>query len=258
MIAYYPKPKFLPISISPCKLMCKHCMGKYLNGMIKIYDENKLLQLYKKELNGILISGGFDRNGKLINLERMIPAMKKLREKFCVAIHPGFIDAEMVEKLKESVDIAFVDIAANNGIKNVYGLDATTDDYIRNMENFIDARIDVSPHITVGLNYGKIEEWELIELLRNYRIVKLVIDVIMPTKGTPFQNVEIDLNMLEEFFKESRKKFKRIALGCMRPRHLPIDSIAYDAGINEIALPSPRLLKKVRDFEKKEICCGCP
>ena len=258
MIAYYPMPKFPPISISPCKLMCKHCMGKYLKGMRKIYDANKLLSLKNENLNGVLISGGFNKKGELENLEKMIPAMKILRRKFCVALHPGFLNKKIFEELKESIDISFVDLPSNNGIKNVYGLQATTDDYFQNMENFIDAGIMVSPHITVGLNYGKIEEWEILDRVKEYKVVKVVIDVIIPTKGTPFEKVIINMEELKEFLIESRKKLKRVAIGCMRPRGMGIEEMAYEVGINEMAAPPLKLIKKVDSIKRKEMCCGCP
>ena len=241
MIAYYPMPKFIPVSISPCQLFCKHCMGKYLKGMKKIYEGKELIKLKKLDLNGVLISGGFDRRGRIKNLQKMLPYMKELKKKFCVALHSGFVD-----------------LPSSNGIKNVYGLDAKTDDYFQNMEYFIDADIMVSPHITAGLNYGNIEEWELLDELKGYKIVKLVVDVIMPTPETPFENVSIDMDGLRQFFRETRKKLKRVALGCMRPRGRRIDEIAYEEGIKEIALPSLKLLKKIKNFEKKEVCCGCP
>ena len=258
MIAYYPMPKFIPVSISPCQLFCKHCMGKYLKGMKKIYEGKELIKLKKLDLNGVLISGGFDRRGRIKNLQKMLPYMKELRKKFCVALHSGFVDRKLAEMARESVDIVFVDLPSSNGIKNVYGLDAKPDDYFQNMEYFIDADIMVSPHITAGLNYGNIEEWELLDELKGYKIVKLVVDVIMPTPETPFENVSIDMDGLRQFFRETRKKLKRVALGCMRPRGRRIDEIAYEEGIKEIALPSLKLLKKIKNFEKKEVCCGCP
>ncbi len=261
MIAYYPVPKFVPISISPCLLMCKHCMGKYLNGMKKIYDPAKMHEFgllhAKQGGTGMLVSGGYDKEGRLMNLKKMLPVMKLLRERMCIAVHPGFVDEEEAEEISDSADIAFVDIACDNGIKNVYGLNAETEDYIRNMEYLIDAGIDVSPHITLGLNFGKIEEWELLDEIKGHKIIKLVIDVILPTKGTPFENVGVDLNEVEEFLKEAGKKFDRVALGCMRPRN-GIDEIALKNGIDEIAVPSPKLVKKVENVEKRYVCCGCP
>ena len=258
MIAYYPMPNFIPISISPCKLMCKHCMGKYLEGMKKVYNKNELLEFANKNLNGILISGGFDRKGRLMNLKKMLPAMKILKNNFCIALHPGFIDEKTAYEISKSTDIVFVDLPSNNAIKNVYGLNAKTDDYFKNMEILINAGAKVSPHITVGLNYGKIEEWELLDRVRNYPITKLVIDVIIPTKGTPFENVSINIEELKNFFKEAKKKIKRIALGCMRPRN-GIDKIAYEIGIKEIAVPSIHLLQNLKEeVIKRNVCCGCP
>ncbi len=261
MIAYYPMPHFPPIAISNCKLMCKHCMGKYLNSMRKIFDGKKLLEYGNKhELNGMLISGGFDKSGRLINLKKMLPSMKILRKKMCIAIHPGFIDKNLAHEIYESSSIAFIDLPCNNGIKNVFGLNATTDDYFKNMELLLDEGMKVSPHITVGLNYGNIEEWEILDRVKNYKIEKLVIDVIMPTKGTPFENVKVDMEALPKFFDEAKRKIKRLALGCMRPRN-GVDAIAYQHGIKEIAVPSIKLVRHAEGKEKiikKNICCGCP
>ncbi|RLE50075.1 MAG: hypothetical protein DRJ33_07710 [Candidatus Methanomethylicota archaeon] len=69
--SYTPYPRFASISItgSRCELLCKHCQGHYLSQMIPAETPEKFLavieKLAKKDVKGILVSGGFDRSGKL-------------------------------------------------------------------------------------------------------------------------------------------------------------------------------------------------
>lgn len=258
MIAYMPKPNFMPISISKCKLNCKHCMGRYLEQMLKINEAEKLLKFGENYRGiGFLISGGFDEKGKLINLEKILPAVEKLHNKFYIAIHPGFVDIKLAEKIALACNIAFVDLPCSSAIKNVLRVEATLEDYFCNMELLIDAGIKVSPHITVGLNYGKIEEWNILDKLKQYKFEKLVLNFVVPTAKTPFEKVRISKEDAIEFAKEAIKKFN-VAIGCMRPRNLDIDLIK--AGIKEIANPSKVSLEYAKDkgikVEVRNYCCG--
>ena len=73
---------FLNISITgqDCQLMCRHCRKELLKGMSEAGDSKKLVELVEKymkgpknnskntgngPLKGMLISGGFDAEGKL-------------------------------------------------------------------------------------------------------------------------------------------------------------------------------------------------
>lgn len=254
MIAYLPKPFFPPVTLSKkCMLNCKHCMGKFLHQMM---DMEQLHKEMKKKLNGVLISGGFDEKGRLLNLEKMLPKIEKLREKLYVAIHPGFVDEKMAERISHAVNIAFVDIPSSNAIKNVFGLNKKMEDYLNNMHILQDAGLKISPHITAGLDYGEIEEWEIIDEIKNSKIEKVVLNFIIPTAKTPFENVRIDSQEAITFFKETKKKISKIAIGCMRPRRLDIPLI--EAGAEEMANPSMEAMKYVgkNGFTELQWCCG--
>lgn len=252
MIAYFPKPNFMPVAISDCKLNCKHCMGKYLNGMIKIKNKEELLKFCEKFNGyGLLISGGFDREGKLINLDRMLPAIKKIRKKFFIAIHPGFVDKKMACGLADACDVAFVDLPSDEAIKNVFNLNKSSNDYFMNMECLIDSGIEVTPHITIGLNYGKIDEWKIIDELKNYRIKKIVLNIIMPTEGTPFEKLKIERDEILKFLEYS--KGFNFSIGCMRPRKF--DEELIKNGVKEIAVPSKKAIQG-KKIEIRNICCG--
>ncbi|MEM2935233.1 MAG: hypothetical protein QXF32_02585 [Candidatus Thermoplasmatota archaeon] len=253
MIAYFPKPNFLPIAISDCELNCKHCVGKYLNGMIKIKNKDELLKFGEKFKGyGLLISGGFDREGRLLNLDKMIASIKKLRKKFYIAIHPGFVDEKMAQKMVEACDIAFVDLPSDNAIKNVLNLEKSSNDYFKNMDCLIDAGMELTPHITIGLNYGKIDEWKIIDELRNYKLKKIVLNIVMPTHATPFEKLKIQKDEILKFIDYS-KNFN-FSVGCMRPRKFDVDLVKH--GIKEIAAPSKKAMEMAKKIEIRNFCCG--
>lgn len=256
MIAYIPKPFFPSVTLSKkCMLNCKHCMGKFLHQMVNI---EQFKDEIKKggEFNGVLISSGFDREGRLLNLEKHLPFMEDLKKKIYVAIHPGFVDEKMAEKISNAANIAFVDIPSSDAIKNVFGLNKKMEDYMNSMHLLQDAGLKISPHITAGLNYGKIEEWEILDEIKYSRFEKLVLNFIVPTAKTPFEKVRIDEEEAINFFKEADKKIKKISIGCMRPRHLDIPLIK--AGAKEMTNPSRKAMEYMgeRSVEILRWCCG--
>ena len=97
---YYPYPGFPPISISggKCALKCRHCRGVYIKNMLSASTPEKLMEVCRKldENNavGILLSSGYNKDGGLLNLKRMLPAIKKIKKetKLIINIHPGFVD----------------------------------------------------------------------------------------------------------------------------------------------------------------------
>ncbi|MBC7128879.1 MAG: radical SAM protein [Thermoplasmatales archaeon] len=221
--------------------------------MIKIKNGQELLKFGEKFKGyGMLISGGFDREGGLINLDKMIEVIKKLREKFFIAIHPGFVDEKMANELYEACDIAFVDLPSDNAIKNVLNMEKSSTDYFMNMARLIDAGIEVTPHITIGLNYGKVEEWKIIDDLKNYKIRKVVINIIMPTPKTPFENVKVKKDDVLNFIDYS-KNFN-FSIGCMRPRKFDVDLVKH--GVKEIAVPSKKAMETAKKVEIRNFCCG--
>lgn len=251
LVAYIPKPNFMPVAISDCKLYCKHCMGKYLKQMVKIYSPDDLLEFLENYRgNGILVSGGFDKKGRLINLGKILKILSKHKNNLYVAIHPGFINKKLAKEIAETCDIAFVDLPSNNAIKKVLNLNATIEDYFKNMDLLIEQEIKISPHITLGLNYGKIEEYEILDRLKNYEIEKLVLNIVVPTVKTEFEKIEVKKEEIIDFVKEATKSFN-IAIGCMRPRKYDDDLIKV---ANEIANPSKRILKYVKEI--RNYCCG--
>ncbi|MEA2055130.1 MAG: radical SAM protein [Candidatus Thermoplasmatota archaeon] len=268
--AYYPKPLFPPVSLSEgCILMCRHCKGKYLGGMEKIRNSEKLVEYCRKLENGggkgILVSGGSDREGRILNLERAIGAFKKIKEEtnLIVAIHTGYVDENMADRLINACDIAFVDmIGSDETVKQVMGLGGINI-YTESLKNLIDAGIPVTPHITIGLDYGNINgEYAALELIKTFPIKKIVLNIICPTKGTDFENINIpSMDEIRAIIKKSKEQELDVALGCMRPRGMQeIEEEAITEGIKNIALPSMKAIKYAEKngyvVEKVQACCG--
>lgn len=261
MIAYCPKPYFMPVSISHCLLNCAHCRGIYLHQMVRAHSEDELLAFGEQfKGHGMLISGGFDRDGRLINLKKIHSTLSLLKERFFIAIHPGFIDETLAEEISASCHMAFVDIPADEAISPVFGLNASTDDYIHTMEMLLDAGVKVSPHITIGLHFGEVKEYEVFDRIKNYRYEKLVLNVVVPTAHTPFEKVHVNPQEVLEFIGEVKKFGKPYAIGCMRPRML--DRELIDLGVTEMANPSREALayaeKRGIDVRVLHWCCGIP
>ncbi|MCD6208587.1 MAG: radical SAM protein, partial [Thermoproteales archaeon] len=115
--AFIPGSKFAAVSItgSKCWLNCKYCMGKYLKGMEHTPTPHHLKafakKFYKQGGRGILISGGFTREGKL----PFTPFLQTIREikkeyDFVISVHPGLVNKDDAENLRlAGVDIVDFD-----------------------------------------------------------------------------------------------------------------------------------------------------
>ncbi|MCD6301035.1 MAG: radical SAM protein, partial [Staphylothermus sp.] len=113
VLAFIPSKKFPAISITgtKCWLMCSYCMGRYLKGMNHVHSPDELMKTaeYYAERGaiGLLISGGFTREGKL-PLKPYIKTIKEIKKKYdlVISIHTGLIDKEEAFMLREAgVDI---------------------------------------------------------------------------------------------------------------------------------------------------------
>jgi uncharacterized radical SAM superfamily protein len=259
MIIFVPNEKFISVAISLCKLNCKHCTGAYLKQMMHINRPEKFIRFGSNYAgNGILVSGGFDTQGKLINLTKMIPAVKKLKDKFYMAVHPGFVDQQLAEEIADAFHIAFVDIPSPDAIFDIFGLQATVEDYMDSIENLLDSGIKVTPHITLGLQYGIVNEYKVLEYIKQFNFEKLVVNTILPTAGTEFQEIRINKADVINFITTLQQLNIYFSIGCMRPRYLDTDFI--DIGVSELTNPSKDAIlyaqQKGIHLERLEWCCG--
>ncbi len=269
--------EFVSISLTGtrCALDCKHCGTSVLRGMKDLSRSSKNLfelcsELSRSGTRGILISGGCDRYGRVPILPHIPDLIRARRELgMTIRVHPGLPDEETAKGLAElDIDGAMVDIIGNNNtIRDVYHLNAKTEDYDAVMARLNRHDVPLVPHIILGLHFGKmLGEWKALEMTAKHRIKLLVLVILMPLNGTQMQNVSPpSLQEIGAFFNTARKALPQteIMLGCARPLgkiKIDVDRLAIESGLNGIAFPAEGTLSYARQHglepEIINACCG--
>jgi len=223
--------------------------------------------LKKSGGEGFLLSGGSDKRG-VVPLMRYAPAIRKIKEETGLIInaHIGFADRDEIEALVSAgVDVFSVDIVGDSStVKRVYGLEKTVDDYISLLNNLEYAGAAVVPHITAGLDFGRIRgEYGAVDMVSGYNFKALVFLSLVPTRGTAMENLpplpEEDLLSL---LKYAIERFSGdVLVGCMRPRYQRKWEIeAVKSGISGIVIPASPTLSFVKEsgmkIEVHNHCCA--
>lgn len=268
--------RFPSISVTggACQLQCEHCKGRLLATMIPATTPQRLIEvctrIKERGAKGCLISGGFNRDGK-IPLMDFIPAMKRVKRDLGldIVVHIGFVDSGLAKALADAeIDAAMIDIiGSNKTIKDIYHLDAKIDDLDRSLSLLEEHHIHTVPHLVVGLHYGRmLGENDALKLISKHRPTALVIVAFMPIENTPMEHVEAPQPLdIARVILASRLLMPDtpLLLGCARPRgshKSETDILAIKAGVNGIAYPSEEGYTFARELGLKarfsEECCS--
>ncbi|NJD98639.1 radical SAM protein [Thermococcus sp. LS1] len=267
---YIPGIKFPSISLTGnyCALNCAHCGRHYLERMRKPTRRellNYCMNLEKEGYTGCLLSGGMDSRLK-VPLDKYADELREIKRRTSLKLnaHVGFIDESDLEWVKY-VDVVSLDFVGDNDvIRRVYKINKTVKDYLRILDLLTEAGVRVAPHITIGLDFGRIHwEYKAIDMLLQYPIDVIVLDVLIPTPGTEMESVqkpgvEESLNVV----RYAREKFDgELSIGCMRPLgkwRLDFDKGAVSAGVDRLTNPPRKVIewaKTVREVEIIYECC---
>jgi len=268
---YVPHPKYPTVSItgSKCELKCDYCRGLVLRTMVQIESPERFLSFCKrlKERGGIgcLISGGFNKEGRL-PFEPYIEAIRCAKRDLGLtfSIHPGILDKDSATQLKDSgIDITeFYVVLGDSVLRNVMHTKLSKDDVLKALDTiYTYGPRYVSPHITVGSDYGKISwEYEAIDVLRDYDPYVLIFLILVPIEGTPMAHVKPpSINDLVNLFATARKKLENteLVLGCMRVRGKytqTLESELIQKGlVDRVAVPYTSIPGPII-----EACCSLP
>jgi len=276
--ACYPHPRFPTISITgkECALNCGHCGRRYLEHMRLCPTPDVLFttcsRLASKGARGVLISGGYNREG-YVPFEGFIDAIGQVKREtgLFINIHTGLMPAWLSRELgRAGVDMASVDlIGSDETIELVLGIEKTTRDYGRVLKELKRVVPHVVPHICIGLHEGKIGgEARALEIAAKIQPAALVFLVLVPTAGTPFEKISPPSpSEVGELITDARSKFPEatLALGCMRPRgdkRAEFELQAIRAGVDRIEIPSEQTIEAARklglDVRRLEACCAVP
>lgn len=281
---FYPSKETLNVSLTgnSCNLMCNHCYGTYLKGMLTKEQALSEIQNNPGKYKSILVSGGSDLSGKVPIIENIGFIKQLYNSGLKLNFHTGLINEDEIRAIMPFVErISFDFVYDDDVIRNVYHLsDKTKEDFektyllmrriiggkIENIEGYPSTR--VVPHITIGLSCGEVKEgdFKTIDELAYIKPTLLVIDIFIPTKGTPFENCKppkID-NVLEVIDKATRRLTRTtLFLGCMRPfgdYRDELDLRAYEIGVSGFVLPSKKLVEKLEnnsiEYKMFNHCCA--
>ncbi len=262
----------ITITGNECALNCDHCQGKILASMLRTSTPEKLvdqcLELAAKGNHGVLISGGCDSAGCL-PWAKFIPAIEAIKQQtnLFVSIHSGLIHEQEAIDLKQAgVDQALIDVVGDDEtFKKMYHVPFGIRRIQEAMVALQNAGLPMIPHIVCGLNYGCMKgEKQAVERIAGFEVEQLVIVSLMSIPGTSVRHVvSPSSEEVADLIVQARIKMPNtlISLGCARQRgNYRLESLAIDAGINRMALPSDEAVARARSYGLEiyyqKTCCS--
>lgn len=263
------------VTAGGCALDCDHCQAKILEPMIPATSpemlERKVRDLVAtQDLQGFLLSGGSNKRNEIC-YERYYPVIERLKRDFPalrIAIHSALLDAPRARAMADAgVDTAMMDvIGAQETIREVYHLERPVADFEATLEALCATKMEVVPHIVVGLHYGRIlGEPAALDIVSRHRVHSLVLVVIMPFYAKPGTFATPDTSDIGRIFLEARQRIpdQQVLLGCARPpgMHRRVtDAYAVMAGLDGIAFPADGAVAVAqaigRPAEQQHACCS--
>ena len=263
------------VTAGGCALMCDHCQAKILEPMIPATNpemlERKVSALIaSQDLQGFLLSGGSTKSNE-IRYERYLPVIERLKREhphLKVAIHSALLDAPRARAMEAAgVDTVMMDvIGAQETIRDVYHLERSVDDFEATLAALCATRMEVVPHIVIGLHYGRLlGEASALDIVSRHAVHSLVLVVIMPFYAKPGTFATPATSDVGRIFLEARERIpdRQVLLGCARPpgMHRRVtDAYAVMAGLDGIAFPADGTLAVAhaigRPAEQAHACCS--
>jgi len=258
-----------------CALDCDHCQAKILAPMIPATNPEMLDRKVRdlvllQDLQGFLLSGGSNRRNE-IRYERYYPVVERLKRDFPylrIAVHSALLNEQRARLMESAgVDTAMMDvIGAPETIRQVYHLERTVEDFEATLAALCATRMEVVPHIVIGLHYGRIlGEAAALDICARHAIHALVLVVIMPFYARPGTFLTPSTSDVGRVFLDARQRLpgKQVLLGCARPPGLhkrAIDAYAVMAGLDGIAFPAEGTVAVAlaigRPYEQQHACCS--
>jgi uncharacterized radical SAM superfamily protein len=206
-----------------------------------------------------------------IRYNRFYPVIEKLKRdhpNLRIAIHTALTDETGAREMEAAgVDIAMLDvIGAEETIRDVYHLDRPVEDFEQTLAAICATSMQVSPHIVIGLHYGRIVgEENALDIIAQYNTHALVLVVIMPFYAKPGTFVTPATSDVGRIFMVARERLmdRQLLLGCARPpgMHKRVtDAYAVMAGLDGIAFPADGAVAVAdsigRQYHQAHACCS--
>jgi len=224
--------------------------------------------LAERGARGFLLSGGADASGK-VKMASFSDAIREVKSTTDLQVnaHIGLASGEEIRKLVRSgVDSFSVDVyGSDETIREVLGLDARAEDYLRVVKQLQDEGAFVAPHMCVGIHGGQLKgELRALDMLSPLMPKVLVLISLVPTKGTSYQDVvPPSKEMVMSVVRSAREMLPetKLTLGCMRSKKdRASEADIVMAGLDGIVLPSARTVETLKSegysVKKRSVCCS--
>jgi lipoyl synthase len=259
-----------------CALNCDHCQAKILEPMIPATSPAELDRKVRdlvllKDLRGFLLSGGSNRRNE-VPYDRYYPIVEKLKRDFPylrIAVHSALLDERRAKSMEAAgIDVAMLDvIGAQETIRDVYHLDRSVADFEATLAALAATRMDVVPHIVIGLHYGRLlGEENALDIVSRHRVSALILVIVSPIYAPahrPFAIMSTEDVARVLVAARQRIDHAPVQLGCVRPagRHkIVTDAYAVMAGFDGIAYPADGIVALARavgrSVEQEHACCS--
>ncbi|MDD1771756.1 MAG: radical SAM protein [Methanomassiliicoccales archaeon] len=263
-VLFRPGADFPSISVTgrSCALMCRHCQGRYLQGMTPVQGPEELLSsaegLVARGAEGFLLSGGCDDQGK-VPLSPYLDTVRRIKSTMPldVNLHPGLVsEDEAAEIARSDADrISFDLVLDDDVIRNDMHMDRSPTDYLRSFHALCRAASGrVTPHILLGLGDEKME-LEAVKVAASEDVPCVILLSLLGEKVDDWQE------RLVRAVEIGASSPVPIILGCMRPRgHPGTEMAAMEAGAAGIACPSPATVGAIKgkgwEIVWRKECCA--
>ncbi|MEM4717399.1 MAG: radical SAM protein [Desulfurococcaceae archaeon] len=267
MKIFTPRWSYQAISITGdwCALNCSYCKGRYLRGMIPVDVRNisdTLIEMWKNGVKGVLISGGFNKDGRL-PIEPYLDGLHEIKRKtdLFISMHSGLIrDKDLLIHLSKVINLVDYEyLWSMEMIQFVKNLKATREIFKESFELAREVGLDIVPHIYAWHPWVSREELrDEIEYFNSVGLERVILLVYIPLRpereGIESKNVLDNVRYIRERF------HGEVYMGCMRPWFIKrsIDKALMEENlVDRIVNPYPELL---RDKPKGvyDACCSIP
>ncbi len=152
-------------------------------------------------------------------------------------------------------------------IKNVYHLDKTPKDFEDSLRFLKEAKLEIAPHIVIGINFGKITgEYNALRMISEVNPEVIVLVALNPMHDTPMYGVKPpsnqDIVRITAIARIVNSKTK-LTFGCARPpgpEKVELEKMLIRSGVNSIAYPTDEAVDYAQYLglkpEFKEECCS--
>lgn len=236
-----------------CALRCAHCNGIFLRD------------IERGDPKSYLVTGGCNGEGE-VPLAEHLDVIRELAKRYRLIAHTGLIGEEAVEEVAPFVEaVSFNFLCDDDTISEVYGLNKTAEDYIESY-NVLRRHTKVYPHITIGLNGGRIVgERGAVEILSSLGAHAVVFNILIPTRGTRYADLRPpSVGEVTGIMREAKERLRDtpIYLGCMRPGgeyREAVDREAVMLGVDRIVMPSRSAVQLAEanglSIGRRDECC---